>query len=138
MQRNERLTNLLTEFYERFSNWEQSVVKGKGLTLPQMHTIEILGAHGRMRMKELAEKMGVTTGTLTVLADRLQGKGLIERIPHEHDRRSILVGLTPKGERHFDEHHRLHQHLTEELVTGLADDEAESLEAILRKMLTRL
>jgi len=138
MQRNERLTNLLTEFYERFSNWEQSVVKGKGLTLPQMHTIEILGAHGRMRMKELAAKMGVTTGTLTVLADRLEAKGLIERIPHESDRRSILVGLTPRGERRFDEHHRLHQGLTSELLSGLSTEEAQALEGILGKLLTRL
>ncbi|BBD08567.1 MarR family winged helix-turn-helix transcriptional regulator [Desulfovibrio ferrophilus] len=138
MQRNERLTNLLTEFFERFSSWEQCVVKDKGLTLPQMHTIEILGVHGRMRMKELAEKMGITTGTLTVLADRLQDKNLIERTPHEQDRRSILVGLTQKGERHFEEHHRLHLRLTEELLTGLDEGEAETLENLLSKMIPRL
>lgn len=138
MRRNERLTNLLTEFFERFSSWEQGVVTGKGLTLPQMHTIEILGAHGQMRMKELAEKMGITTGTLTVMADRLQNKGLLERIPHEQDRRSILVGLTPKGERQFAEHHNLHLRLTQELLADLNTQEIDGLESLLSKMLAHL
>lgn len=138
MERTEQLTNLLTEFFERFSSWEQGVVKGKGLTLPQMHTIEILGVHGKMRMKELASRMGVTTGTLTVLADRLQKKKLIERIPHETDRRSILVGLTPEGEEHFAEHHELHLRLTEELASVLSEEEALQLESFLERMLPRI
>ena len=75
------------------------MVRDTPITLPQMHTLEILGQQSPLRMKELAAKMGVTTGTLTVNVDRLEKQGLVARIPHETDRRSIRVGLTPEGGR---------------------------------------
>jgi DNA-binding MarR family transcriptional regulator len=137
MEHVEELTQLLIEFYEKFSSWEHSVVKGKGVTLPQMHTIEILGASGNLRMKELAEKMGVTTGSLTVLVDRLEKKGLVERTPHEEDRRSILVGLTDKGMKHFHEHHNLHTLLTREITGPLTPDEIKNLLGLLKKAIAR-
>ena len=68
------LSDLIIEFYEKLSSWEHSVVEGSGLTLPQTHTIEILGVNDGIRMKDLAAKMGVTTGTLTVMIDNLEKK----------------------------------------------------------------
>ena len=133
----EELTDRLIEFYERFSSWEHSVVRGKGLTLPQMHTIEILGVHQGLRMKELAQKMGVTTGTLTVLVDRLVDKGIVVRIPHATDRRSSVVALTRKGEARFAEHHKLHLALTSEIADALGPDDAPRFSDMLRRVLER-
>lgn len=129
-----RLSHLIVEFYEKLSSWEHCVVRGKGLTLPQMHTIEILGAHGPMRMKELAEKMGVTTGTLTVQVDRLETRGLARRVPHQRDRRSWLVELTGKGVDYFKEHDGLHERLTAEITAALTDEERTTLFTALEKM----
>ncbi len=129
-----RLSHLIVEFYEKLSSWEHCVVRGKGLTLPQMHTIEILGAHGPMRMKELAEKMGVTTGTLTVQVDRLEARGLARRVPHQRDRRSWLVELTDKGAAYFEEHDGLHERLTGEITAALSDEERAVVAAALEKM----
>lgn len=134
MEQTDNLTQALIEFYEKFSSWEQGVVRETGLTLPQMHTLEILGAFGNLRMKELAQKMGITTGALTVLVDRLERQGLVTRKPHETDRRSIRVGLTEAGDRHFQEHHALHTRLTHELVASLAPQEADALLMILQKL----
>ncbi len=134
----ENLTRLLIEFYERFSSWEQGVVRESGLTLPQMHTLEIIGAAGELRMKELAEKMGVTTGSLTVLVDRLVRAGLVERRPDERDRRSIRVGLTPEGRKHFEEHHQLHLQLSQDISGALSPEEAERFPEMLRKITGRL
>lgn len=129
------LSHLIVEFYERLSSWEHGVVRDKGLTLPQMHTLEILGANGPMRMKELAGRMGVTTGTLTVMIDRLVKNGQVERRPHDTDRRSIIVALTESGRTLFAEHDDLHLQLTEELTAGLTPEELEAFEATLRKMI---
>ncbi|MGS0724170.1 MarR family winged helix-turn-helix transcriptional regulator, partial [Shewanella sp. 30m-9] len=43
------LNNLIIEFYDKLSSWEQSVVKDTGYSLAQVHTIEVLGSHGSMR-----------------------------------------------------------------------------------------
>jgi DNA-binding MarR family transcriptional regulator len=134
----EELTRLLIEFYERFSSWEQAVVRDSGITLQQMHTLETLGACGGLRMKELAEKMGITTGSLTVLVDRLVRSGHVERRPIEGDRRSILVGLTGKGEALFAEHHALHAQLSQELASALEPGELPALLGMLRRLAARI
>jgi DNA-binding MarR family transcriptional regulator len=128
---NEQFTRRLVAFYEKFSSWEHGVVKESGLTLAQMHTLEILGTDGDLRMTELAARMGITTGSLTVLVDRLERGGYVARTPHETDRRSIRVGLTPEGARLFAEHHALHAKLTQEILCALSPDEAERLSATL-------
>lgn len=130
----ERLSDLIIEFYEKLSSWEQAVVRDCSITLPQMHTLEILGQQSPLRMKELAAKMGVTTGTLTVTVDRLEKQGLVARIPHETDRRSILVGLTDAGRGLFQEHHGHHLNLTRELNAALTPEESEQFRNILAKL----
>lgn len=129
-----KLTQLIVEFYEKLSSWEHSVVRGQGVTLAQMHTLEILGAHEPLRMKELAQKMGVTTGTLTVQVDRLERMGMVKRMPHHEDRRSILVALTDEGRVQSDEHHALHDQLTCDITCKLSDAEREALAGLLVKM----
>jgi len=134
MNASEELSHLIVEFYEKLSSWEHGVVKGKGLTLPQMHALELLGVHGPLRMKELAEKTGVTTGTLTAMADRLEAKGLIRRAPNKEDRRSFLVELTDRGRERFLEHDKLHDQLTREITAALSAEEAAALASALLRM----
>lgn len=122
----ERINHAIVEFFEKLSSWEHDVVREKGMTLPQMHTLEVLGIHGSMRMKELAEAMGVTTGTLTVQVDRLEDRQCVRRVPNRSDRRSINVELTDKGRKLFEEHDRLHLRLTEQLVSACPETDRET------------
>ncbi len=130
----QELARHIVEFYEKLSNWEHEVVRGSDLTPGQMHAIEIIGHEKSLRMKELAEKLGVTTGTLTVTVDRLEQKGLIERKPHETDRRSYRIELTAAGKKPFAKHHEYHLKLTEEIISTLTPDERESFELMLGKV----
>ena len=130
----EPLSALIIEFYERLSSWEHDVVRDSGLTLPQMHTLEILGQHPALRMKDLAAKMGVTTGTLTMTVDRLEKRGMVVRTHNETDRRSVLVTLTGAGRSQFAQHHGLHLELTRELSMALTTPELQSLRTILTKV----
>jgi len=128
------LNHAIVEFYEKLSSWEHDVVREKGLTLPQVHTLEILGINQSMQMKELALRMGITTGTLTVLVDRLENKQCVRRRPHESDRRSIIVELTDEGRTLFEEHDRLHMQLTDALTAGLDTKDKAALLRCLEAM----
>ncbi len=86
-----------------------------------------MGHQESLRIKELAQKLGVTTGTLTVMTDRLEQNGLISRRPNKNDRRSIVVVLTKKGQKYFEEHHKLHLELTREITSSLSENEAKQL-----------
>ena len=134
----EKLSKLIVEFYEKLSSWEDSVVRDSGLTTAQAHTIEIVGHAGSIKMKDLAQKIGVTTGTLTVGIDRLEKKNLLIRKPHERDRRSYLIELTPQGEKCFREHHNFHLQMTRELVSDLSNEEQTAFGKIIQKMLEKI
>lgn len=134
----ENLSNQLVELYDKIASWEHSVVKDTGLSPAQMHTIEVIGHKKNLRMKELAEKLGVTTGTLTVGVDRLEKLGLVARKAHDTDRRSYFVVLTEKGEEMFEEHHRFHKDFTGEITAGFQNDEVETLTKLLGKLLEKI
>ncbi|MGL6315731.1 MarR family winged helix-turn-helix transcriptional regulator [Vibrio sp. WXL103] len=134
MQKIEMLNQLLTEFYDKMSSWEQSVVKETGYSLAQVHTIEVLGSHGPMRMKELADKLGITTGTLTVQVDKLVSAQLIERLPHPDDRRAIVVALTSGGKQIHTHHNQLHLNLVKDLTSGISAEDSDRLVQILAQM----
>ena len=133
----DHLSQLMLEFYEKMASWEHSVVKQTGLSPAQMHTIEMIGHHPNLRMKELASRMGITTGTLTVMVDRLEKCGLVARQPHADDRRSFNIVLTDKGRAHFKEHHELHLALTREITAPLTDTEMKQLVNSLAKIMER-
>ncbi|WP_372872099.1 MarR family winged helix-turn-helix transcriptional regulator [Shewanella sp.] len=125
------INKLLVEFYERFSAWEHHIVEGSGLPLPMMHTLELLGLYGPMRMTDLAEKLCISTGTLTVRVDKLASDGLVDRIANPQDRRSLLISLTKHGHQLFKEHDLAHLEMTQTLTGDLSADDKATLQRLL-------
>jgi MarR family transcriptional regulator, 2-MHQ and catechol-resistance regulon repressor len=46
---------------------------------------------------DIAEKTLITKSGLTGVLDRLEARGLVERVPSREDRRSVRIALTPAG-----------------------------------------
>jgi len=51
--------------------------------------------HGPQTPKALGEYLGLTSGSMTALMDRLESKGLVRRSAHPEDRRAVLVHIEP-------------------------------------------
>ena len=132
------LSRQFMEFYDKLSSWEHSVVKGSSLSPAQMHTIEVIGHHQNMMMKELAERLGITTGTLTVAVDNLEKHGMVIRKPHKHDRRSWLVVLSEEGKKMFEQHSKFHEEFTQEISHDLSSHEIETLSQLMGRILHRM
>ena len=132
------LSKQFMEFYDKLSSWEHSVVKDSGLSPAQMHTIEVIGHHENMMMRELADRLGITTGTLTVAVDRLEKLGMVERKPHEHDRRAWLIVLTENGTKMYEQHNKFHEEFTREIAQDLTTKEIESLTILMKSVLNRM
>jgi DNA-binding MarR family transcriptional regulator len=129
----ESLNEALVEFFDKITSWELSVIQSGTLKISDVHAIEILGHYGKMNMKELAQRLGVTTGTTTVTVDRLEHGGFARRTRAESDRRSYIIELTDAGHAAYLEHHRHHLQLTHDLISNLGREEAESLVSLLLK-----
>jgi DNA-binding MarR family transcriptional regulator len=85
-------------------------------------------------MKELAEKLGITTGTLTVQVEKLVSSQLLERLPDPSDRRAIVVALTEDGKAIHKQHNLLHLNLVKDLTTDVHSDHQQVLINCLKKM----
>ncbi|WP_088189699.1 MarR family transcriptional regulator [Desulfosporosinus sp. FKA] len=130
----EELTNELLFFFNGFSSWENSIVRASDLTISEAHALEVLGEHEKIKMKALAQKLGVTTGTTTVTVDRLEKKDFAKRESTREDRRVNLIALTEKGKKAFEEHHNYHMQLTEQMVSVLSEDEIRQFLDTLKKI----
>jgi DNA-binding MarR family transcriptional regulator len=75
---------------------------------------------------------------MTGRLDRLEGRGLIRRVPNPEDRRGMDVELTPEGRKLADELVTTHVQNEERLMSGLTRDERRTLEKIMRKLLAHL
>ena len=130
----DELTNQLIRFISSFTSWESTVIRSGDLSVSEVHAMEILGQHGEMNMKNLAQKLGVTTGTTTVTVDRLEKKEYARRHMTQADRRVYLISLTEKGIEAFKEHHHFHRELTREILSCLTEEEAKQFDLILKKI----
>jgi DNA-binding MarR family transcriptional regulator len=67
---------------------------GLGLTPGEGRTLAHAARAGMVRQNVLAEQIGIEAMTLSTYIDRLEAKGLVERMPDPNDRRAKLVRLT--------------------------------------------
>jgi DNA-binding MarR family transcriptional regulator len=85
------------------------------------------GAHG-LRMSDLSRYLGVTPATVTVVVDRLEERGLVERQHDTQDRRQLRCVLTAQAEgmmARIGESARLR---TRRLLVELSEDELRTVE----------
>jgi DNA-binding MarR family transcriptional regulator len=87
-----------------------SSLPGNELTQGEAHILALLARSRRASIAELHHGLAHKRSTLTSILDRLTGRGLIERVVGESDRRTFVITLTRKGVKLAD---RLYRHLLE-------------------------
>ena len=87
---------------------------------------------------ELLSCVLLTSGAMTNRIDRLEAKGLVVRMPDLDDRRSMRVGLTPKGLRLVDEAVPVRFEEARAALETLTRQEEVLLGALLRKLILAL
>jgi DNA-binding MarR family transcriptional regulator len=92
-----RVAALIRRMLHRIYVNSKAMHKQYGLTGPQALVLRTLLDQGSVSAAVLADTMYVTSSNLTGILDRLEAKGLLERVRSEHDRRAIFLRLTEKG-----------------------------------------
>jgi DNA-binding MarR family transcriptional regulator len=85
----------------------------------------------------LAEKMGMTKGAISKLAERLVAKGLVERAESHQDKRAHSLSLTPEGRANIPILASLADENDAEFFGVLTKEEHETLDRILRALAER-
>ncbi|HJR46154.1 MAG TPA: MarR family transcriptional regulator [Actinomycetota bacterium] len=137
---------------ERFHAWlnllqTYSVVSGRieaeldaahGLSLAEHEVlIRLAQAEGtRLRMYDLADLLLLSKSGATRVVDRLEKRGLVERVVSTDDRRVVYAALTRSGAALLVKTRPLLHDSVERFFSGhLSDDEVARLRAVLRRVL---
>jgi DNA-binding MarR family transcriptional regulator len=99
-----------------------------------MHIIEAVGIDEPRNMKTVANRMSVTTGTLTKAMDALCEKGYVIRERSSEDKRVIHLRLTDKGRSAYYHHEQFHRQMIKNLTAEISDQETEVLIYALAKI----
>ena len=89
-----------------FINFSNRDMKRQGITLLQyqvlLEIVSCLESKQDMTVGLLANHLHMRHNSVVVLINQLARKGHVRRVPSLHDRRSMLLQLTPKGKRTLD------------------------------------
>jgi DNA-binding MarR family transcriptional regulator len=81
----------------QFIRTEMRSQREPALSVPQFRVLAFLSLHAGASLSEVAEHLGVTRATASTNVDRLVQRGLVDRTDHPHQRRQVVLKLTPTG-----------------------------------------
>jgi DNA-binding MarR family transcriptional regulator len=84
---------------------------------------------------QLASWAELSSGAMTNRIDRLEQAGLVKRVPDPNDRRGVLVQMTDKGHKAWEEALRAGAQNEALIAAALSADEKQQLNALLRRLM---
>jgi MarR family 2-MHQ and catechol resistance regulon transcriptional repressor len=109
-------------------------LKEDGLTTGQFAVLEALAHLGPLSQRDLCAKLLTSGGNLTLVVKNLERRGLVRRSRPAHNRRLMMVELTPAGRRLVDAVFPRHARAVVADFAVLPADEQEMLARLLRKL----
>jgi len=106
----------------------------RAVTVAEWVMLRELFDHDALMPSALAERLGMTRGAISKLADRLGDKGLIEKAASRDDLRSHSLALTPAGRKLVPELSALADENDAEFFGHLDAAERATVEAVMKEI----
>ena len=100
-----------------------------GISMTHLHILWVLEHHGELPMSRLADLLDVSFSNATGLIDRMEERGLIERLRVPGDRRVVIVRASAEGVRIRDEIEALKQDGMRSILSRLGPAQLERIRA---------
>jgi MarR family 2-MHQ and catechol resistance regulon transcriptional repressor len=72
--------------------------------------------------------------SITGVVDKLEERGLVERVRSKEDRREVLIAITEKGDDTYAKGMELHRQFVNKAFAALDEGEVEELMSVLKKL----
>ena len=90
-----------------------------GVSMTHIHVMWLLQHHGDLSMSRLAELLDVSFSNATGIIDRMEERGLVERVRVPDDRRVVLVRIAPNGVAALEETEAIKQDRLQAILSHL-------------------
>lgn len=98
MRKEEELLVALRRIIRAIDLRSKQLNKDVGLTGPQLLVMQNIRDNPDIMVREIAENINLSPATITNIMDRLEARGLAQRIRSTTDKRKVGVRLTEQGE----------------------------------------
>jgi len=98
-----------------------------GVSMTHLHLMWILEHHGELPMSRLAEIVDVSLSNATGIVDRMEERGLVERVRVPDDRRVVMARISDRGREVLRETDLVKEDLMAKIVARLDDMQRERL-----------
>lgn len=133
-EKNLKLVIAIARVYnDVFSKIEKNI-QGFNLNISEFGVLEMLYHNGEQPVQKLAEKILVTSGTITYVVNKLESKELVIREKSKDDKRIYYVNLTEKGQELISSIFPKHKEFIDELFDGVDEETKTELLADLIKL----
>ena len=109
-------------------------VQENGLNLSEFGVLEFIYNQGPQPVQKIADKILVTSGTITYVINKLESKNLVIRKKCEKDKRIFYVSLTKEGEELISRVFKKHKEFLNDLLSEMDEESKRSLLTNLIKM----
>lgn len=89
----DQMERLIRYFRKEFAHQANHYQIGEG----QLRFLYFLHRTGKCTPTWISQQMGITSGGVTSMADRMVDLGLIERVRSEQDRRAVFITISSQG-----------------------------------------
>jgi len=103
-----------------------------GMSVADLQCLNSLVESGTTAAGELARAVGLTSGAMTRMIDRLEGAGYVRRVRDPADRRRVLVELVPERLAAIAHHFEPMGRLWQEELSGYTDEQLAFLVGFIR------
>ncbi|MFI3229962.1 MAG: MarR family transcriptional regulator [bacterium] len=101
--------------------------KFNDISIKELRTIEAINTSTIRNMGNIAKKLGITVGTLTVCITNLEKKGYVRREKSLKDRRIVNIKLTEKSKIMLKSHRKFREDIMIDVLINLTNQEKEVL-----------
>ncbi|WP_214695904.1 MULTISPECIES: MarR family transcriptional regulator [unclassified Exiguobacterium] len=104
------------------------------LNSTEFGVLSVLYKRGDTPLQQIGDQILITSGSVTYVIDKLEKRGLIERIACPSDRRVTYASLTEDGKALMDVVYPQHIEIFKDIYGPLNDEETEQLISLLKRV----
>jgi DNA-binding MarR family transcriptional regulator len=105
-----------------------------GLRPVEFTILVLVATNDDVTLKRLTQTLNVTAPNITVVLDRLEARGLVQRVRSHSDRRSMIIRLLPSGERIVRDARDASRTMEDTAFAGFSPAERRTLLALMRRL----
>jgi len=133
--RKDLLIDDLANFWRLWRKIIYAPVKRGEISLEQYWILLHLVKHGSKNVHELAEFLGTTPSSVTLITKKMEKSDFLKRVRGDPDDRTVTITITTNGRKIWEDWQTKREQMISNVLSSLSKEEQEELHMLISKIL---